>query len=86
MGWGGSRRLFEFDWEGGGLGVGAYSRLSAYYFLSVFRIDAYLSRALIRGWALIRINTVRVFLVFRPSPRKAIASLHKLLLYGTNPT
>ena len=30
MGWGGSGRLFEFDWEGGGLGVGAYSRPGAY--------------------------------------------------------
>ena len=27
-GWGGGERLFEFDWEGGG--VGAYSRLGAY--------------------------------------------------------
>ena len=27
-GWGGGERLFEFDWEGEG--VGAYSRLGAY--------------------------------------------------------
>ena len=38
-GCGGRGGLFEFEWEGGG--VGAYSRW-----------------ALIRGWALIRINTV----------------------------
>ena len=71
MGWGGSGRLFEFDWEGGGLRVSAYSRLT-FYLLSVFRMDAYLRWVLIRGWALIPTNTVRVFLVFRPSPRKAI--------------
>ena len=30
MGWGGSGRLFESDWEEGGLELGAYSRLAAY--------------------------------------------------------
>ena len=29
MGWDGIGRLFEFDWEGGGLELGAYSRLRA---------------------------------------------------------
>ena len=40
-GWGGCLFEFEFEGEGGWVGVGAYSRW-----------------ALIRGWALIRINTV----------------------------
>ena len=40
-GWGGSERLFEFDWEEEGVG-------------------AYLRWALIRGWVLIRINTVNL--------------------------
>ena len=39
-GWGGGKRLFEFDWEEEGLG--AYSRLGAYYLF------------LLLGWALIR--------------------------------
>ena len=29
MGWGWNGRLFEFDWAGGGLELGAYSRLGA---------------------------------------------------------
>ena len=29
MGWGWSGCLFEFDWEGGGLELGTYSRLGA---------------------------------------------------------
>ena len=29
MGWGWNGRLFEFDWVGGGLELGAYSRLGA---------------------------------------------------------
>ena len=50
MGWGGSGRLSKFDleWEGGGLGVGAYQ-----LFLP-------LGWVLIRGRALIRINTVQL--------------------------
>ena len=52
--WGWGRRLFEFEFEfeaeGGGVGVGANSMLGAY------------SRwALIRGWVLIRKNTVHRF-------------------------
>ena len=31
MGWGGSENLFEFDWVGGGLELGAYSRLDAHW-------------------------------------------------------
>ena len=46
-GWGGAGRLFEFEWEWEGGGEGAYLRLGAYW-----------RWALIRGWALIRINTV----------------------------
>ena len=42
MRWGGGARLFEFKWEWEGGGEGAYSRWAA----------------LIRGGALIRINTV----------------------------
>ena len=41
-------------------GVGAYSRLGAYYPFSASRMGAYSRWALIRGWALIRINTVCV--------------------------
>ena len=54
MGWG--ERLFEFDWEepgGGRLFEGG--RLLTF---SAFRMGAYSRWALIRGWALIRINTV----------------------------
>ena len=48
----GGGRLFEFDWaeEGGGGG-----RLLTF---SALRKGAYSRWALIRGWALIRINTV----------------------------
>ena len=49
---------------------------------SVFRMGAYSRWALIRGWANIRINRVRIFLVFLPSPRKAIASLYRTLTTG----
>ena len=53
-------RLFEFEFEGegGGVGVGTYSRLRALIKFSAFRMGAYSRWALIRGWALIRINTV----------------------------
>ena len=54
MGWG--ERLFEFDWEeeGGGRLFEAGRLLT----FSAFRMGAYSRWALIRGWALIRINTV----------------------------
>ena len=57
MGEVGGGRLFEFDWaeEGGGGG-----RLLTF---SALRKGAYSRWALIRGWALIRINTV--FLRFK---------------------
>ena len=55
-GWGGGERLFEFDWEeeGGGRLFEAGRLLT----FSAFRMGAYSMWALIRGWALIRINTV----------------------------
>ena len=37
--------------------MGAYSRVGAYFFCA-FRMGAYSRWALIRGWALIRINAV----------------------------
>ena len=43
LGWGGRLFEFEFEFEAGGGGVG---------------VGAYSRWALIRGWALIRINTV----------------------------
>ena len=46
-------RLFEFDWEEEG--VGAYSRLLTF---CAFKMGAYSRWTLIRGWTLIRINTV----------------------------
>ena len=46
-------RLFEFYWEEEG--VGPYSRLLTF---SAFRMGASSKWALIRGWALIRINTI----------------------------
>ena len=49
----GGWRLFEFEFEGGRWGGGG--RLLNF---SAFRIGPYSRRALIRGWALIRINTV----------------------------
>ena len=52
MGWGG--RLSEFEGEGEGGQVGGGRLLN----FSVFRMGAYSRWALIRGWALIRINTV----------------------------
>ena len=55
-GWGGGERLFEFDWEeevGGRLFEAG--RLLTF---SAIRMGAYSRWALIRGWALIRINTV----------------------------
>ena len=58
-GWGGVGRLFEFEWEWEGSGVGGRlfeaGRLLTF---SAFRMGAYSRWALIRGWALIRINTV----------------------------
>ena len=55
-GWIGGERLFEFDWEWGEGGrlFGAGLLLT----FSAFRMGAYSMWALIRGWALIRINTV----------------------------
>ena len=52
-GWGDGGRLFWFEWTGEWGGVG----LSLLTF-SAFRIGAYSRWALIRGWALIRINMV----------------------------
>ena len=55
----GGWRLFEFEFEGGRWGGGGRlfeaGRLLNF---STFRMGAYLRWALIRGWALIRINTV----------------------------
>jgi len=51
--WGEGGRLFEFEWEG--KVVGWRGRLLTF---SAFRMDAYSRWALIRGWALILINTV----------------------------
>ena len=59
IGWGGSGRVFEFEWEWEGGGGGRLLTFSS------FRMGAY-SRsrwALIRDWALIRINTVLSFLI-----------------------
>ena len=55
-GWGGDERLFEYDCEveGGGHLFEAVRLLT----FSAFRMGAYSRWALIRGWALIRINTV----------------------------
>ena len=55
--WGGGGRVFEFDceWEGGG-------RLLTFF---AFRMGAHSRWTLIRGWALIRLNTVY------PSVRRA---------------
>ena len=60
MGWGG--RLFEFDWEeeGRGTGSGRLFEPGRLLTFSAFRMGAYSRWALIRGWALIRINTVLV--------------------------
>ena len=51
-------RLFEFEWEweGGGVGWCVGGRLLTF---SAFRMGAYSRWALIRGWAPIRINTVK---------------------------
>ena len=62
------------------MGWGGSGRLYEFFF--VFRMGGYSRWALIRGLALILINTVRVFLVFRPSPRKPIPSLHRTLATG----
>ena len=52
----GGEHLFEFDWEWGGGGrLFEAGRLLTF---SAFRMGAYSMWALIRGWALIRINTV----------------------------
>ena len=48
-------------WGGGGVGLGRGGRLfeaGRLLTFSAFRMGAYSRRALIRGWALIRINTV----------------------------
>ena len=57
MGWGG--RLFEFkwEWERGGVG-GRLFEAGRLLTFPAFRMGAYSRWALIRGWALIRINTV----------------------------
>ena len=54
--WGGGKRLFEFAWEvGWGGRLLEAGRLLTF---SAFSVGAYSRWALIRGWALIRINTV----------------------------
>ena len=55
MGWGWA--LIEFDWEGRGWG-GRLFEAGRLLTFSAFRMDAYSRWALIRGWALIRINAV----------------------------
>ena len=55
MGWGWA--LIEFDWEGEGWG-GRLFEAGHLLTFSVFRMGAYSRWALIRGQALIRINTV----------------------------
>ena len=58
MGGGGGERLFEFDWEEEGERLFEAGRLLTF---PAFRIGAYSRLALIRGWALIRINTLCEF-------------------------
>ena len=55
-GWGGGEHLFEFDWEEEGMGT--FFKAGRLLTFSAFRMGAYLRWALIRGWALIRIDTV----------------------------
>ena len=51
---------FEFEWEEGGGGrLLEAGRLLTF---STFRMGAYSRWALIRGWALIRINTVAFYI------------------------
>ena len=70
-------------WLGGRwIGVGRLFEAGRLLTFFVFRMGAYSRWALIGGLALIPINTVRVFLVFHPSPRKAIPSLHRTLATG----
>ena len=62
-GWGGGSHLFEFEWEweweGGGVGWGGRLFEAGHLLtFSAFRMGAYSRWALIRGWALIRINMV----------------------------
>ena len=64
------------------IGVGRLFEAGRLLTFIVFRMSAYSRWALIRGWAIILINAIRVFLVFRPSPRKAIPSLHRTLATG----
>ena len=52
--------LFEFLWEGVGWGVRLFEAGRLLTF-SAFRMGAYSRWALIRGWALIRINMVSTF-------------------------
>ena len=54
--------LFEFLWEGVGWGVRLFEAGHLLTF-SAFRMGAYSRWALIRGWALIRINMVSTFLL-----------------------
>ena len=51
--------------SGSGREVGCGGRLLTF---SAFRMGAYSRWALIRGWALIRINTVLKLLTFKPQP------------------
>ena len=59
VGWGWRFIEFEWDQEGGGVGWGGRlfeaGRLLTFF---AFRMGAYSRWALIRGWVLIRINTV----------------------------
>ena len=55
--------LLEFLWEGVGWG-GRLFEAGHLLTFSAFRMGAYLRWALIRGWALIRINTVLYFSSF----------------------
>ena len=52
----GSGRLFEFECKGEG--VGAFFEAGRLLTFSAFRMDRFSRWALLRGWALIRINTV----------------------------
>ena len=56
----GGGRLFEFELqgEGGGVGLGRLFEAGRLLNFSAFRMCVYSRWALIRGWALIRINTV----------------------------
>ena len=87
--WGGGGRLFEFEWEWEGGGVGWGGRLfeaGRLLTFPAFRMGAYSRWALVRGWVLIRINTVRRSLCFsRKSERiEYLARLRLFLLRHRN--